>query len=253
MQKCPISAWSELRYRGPPYGSLEPGAGGGKGELLEGLSRTFPPLLPLARRAEGQLQRGSGRPRQRPASVGRGRLRGLAVFSSFPLKPQRDCSRRAGLRSAWGHITHPCQRGPWVREVNSGPQTNQLQRPGCQGVPGTLSLFLREPGPLPAILGALKSERERKSMYVPCGLLGRLLESGCEGHLRPPSLVLWTFPKICHMPCGGQDAQGARWPKKQESGSDSATCEPRTWYRGHTAGQAIPCCRGAFSLGGGGL
>ena len=81
---------------------------------------------------------------------------------------------------------HPCQQGPWVGEVNSGPQTNQLQRPGCQGVPGTLRLFLREPGPLPAILGALKSERERKSMYVPCGLLGRLLESGCEGHLRPP-------------------------------------------------------------------
>ena len=52
---------------------------------------------------------------------------------------------------------------------------------------------------------------------------------------------------------GGQDAQGDWQPKKQESGSDSATCEPRTWCRGHTAGQAIPCCRGAFSLGGGGL
>lgn len=40
------------------------------------------------------------------------------------------------------------------------------------------------------------------------------------------------------MPRGGQDAQWVRersqGPKKQESGSDSATCEPRTWYRGHS-------------------
>lgn len=128
------------------------------------------------------------------------------------------------MRSAWGHVTHPCQRGPWVGEVTSGqerygPQTNQLQRAGCQGVPGTLSLFLREPGPLPAILGALKRERERKNMYVPCGLLGRLLESGCEGHLRPPRWFCGLSQGFatCHvgarMPSGS--GRGHRGPRSR--------------------------------------
>lgn len=145
--------------------------------------------------------------------------------------------------SAWGHVTHPCQRGLRVWEVTSGqerygPQTNQLQRAGYQGVPGTLSLFLREPGPLHAILGALKRVRERKSMYMPCRLLGRLLESGCEGNLCPPHWFrgLSQGFATCHvgarMPSGPRGGRGG--PRSRSMGSDSATRELRTHCWGHS-------------------
>lgn len=145
------------------------------------------------------------------------------------------------MRSAWGHVTHPCQRGLWVWEVTSGqehysPQTNQFQRAGYPGVRGTLSLFLREPGPLHAILGARKreSERERKSVFVPCGLLGRLLESGCEGNLCPLTGSV-DFPK--DLPHATWAQGRSRGPKKQEHGSDSVTRELRTYCWGHSDGQ----------------
>lgn len=148
------------------------------------------------------------------------------------------------MRSAWGHVTHPCQRGLRVWEVTSGqehygPQTNQLQRAGYQGVPGTLSLFLREPGPLHAILGALKRESEREKEHV-CALQtpGEASRIRLLGQFVSPLLVPWTFPRICHMPRGCQNAQwaqGRSWgPKKQERGCDSATRELRTHCWGHS-------------------
>lgn len=120
------------------------------------------------------------------------------------------------MRSAWGHVTHPCQRGLRVWEVTSGqehygPQTNQLQRAGYQGVPGTLSLFLREPGPLHAILGALKRESEREKEHV-CALQtpGEASRIRLLGQFVSPLLVPWTFPRICHMPCGARMPSGPR-------------------------------------------
>ena len=134
------------------------------------------------------MHRGSGRTSE-AGLCGEGATSGAVCVPLVFSSPASATVLGGGLRSAWGHVTHPCQRGLWVWEVTSGqerygPQTNQLQRAGYQGVLGTLSLFLREPGPLHAILGARK--RERKSVFVSCGLLGRLLESGCEGNLCPP-------------------------------------------------------------------
>lgn len=152
------------------------------------------------------------------------------------------------MRSAWGHVTHPCQLvGLRVWEVTSGQSITVRRRTSSRGwVPRcakvlprcTLSLFLREPAHSMPSSGLLRERvRERKSMYVPCRLLGRLLESGCEGQFVSPSLVPWTFPRICHMSRGCQNAQwaqGGRGPRSRSMGLGLCHRELRTHCWGHS-------------------
>ena len=101
-------------------GSPEPGADCGcpvrkdpAGGSFQNVS-SAPPIC-RAHRAEGKLHRGRGHPCQKPASVGRGRLRGLSVLlSSFPLRSATV------LRGEFALCVGPCHTSLSTRPLGLG-------------------------------------------------------------------------------------------------------------------------------------